>query len=322
MKTKGNTFLILLFISLILAAAAGCESGQPAAGGSAPADANAATRVYTDATGREVEIPVNPQRVVTTQYLDAMLALGIKPLGAPSHVLDNNYLGELQEGVVDLGSPFQIEKVLELEPDLILSANPEEVEQLSKIAPTVVVPWMYGDVFAQFKEIAKVLNREQEAEQWMARLEAKAAEGRTQLAGAIGQDEVVTIFMAYGKDVLRIYGGRNVGHTIYRSLQLTPPPFIQEKLKQDPDFKEFVFEQISMEKIPEYAGDRIIMLVYDQAAKDAGGMFHQIEQSPIWKNLDAVKNNRVYYVDVDPWFAYSPIAIEQSLEQAIDLLSK
>ncbi|MDQ0493269.1 ABC transporter substrate-binding protein [Paenibacillus brasilensis] len=51
-----------------------------------------AMREYTDAAGNKMSIPVNPQRVVTTQYLDAMLALGVKPVGVGSHLLEGEYL--------------------------------------------------------------------------------------------------------------------------------------------------------------------------------------------------------------------------------------
>ncbi|WP_025027582.1 ABC transporter substrate-binding protein [Caldalkalibacillus mannanilyticus] len=281
-----------------------------------------ATRTFIDVTGREIEIPVEPKRIVTTQYLDALLALGVKPVGVPSHVLDNKYLGTLQENVADLGHPFSLEKIIELEPDLIIAANQEEVEQLSKVAPTVVVPWMHGDVFTQLFEIARVIDKEKEAKEWIATQDAKASEGREKIRGKIGEDEVVSIFMVWGKDTLRIYGGRNIGHMFYRALQLTPPPFIQERLNNDPDFKEFVFENISMEMLPEFAGDRIIMLVYGQEARDEGGMLYQLEHSSLWKNLDAVKNNKVYYVEEDPWFIYSPIAIDKSLDEAIKLFAQ
>lgn len=285
-------------------------------------DTSASTRIYKDVTGSEVEIPVNPKRVVTTQYLDAMLALGVKPIGAPSHVLDNNYLGELQDGVEDIGSPFSIEKVLELAPDLIISADPEEVEQLSKIAPTVVIPWMYGDVFTQLKEVANVLGKTKEADDWIAKLDDKATEGREKIAGQIGEDEVVSIFMTFEKDTLRLYGARNVGHVLYRSLQLTPPPYIQEQLANDPGYEKFVYEDISMEKLPDYAGNKIVMLTFGEETKEEGGMFSQMEQSSLWKSLDAVKDDQVYYIDENPWFTYAPIAIEKSLDKAIELFSE
>ena len=280
------------------------------------------TRVYSDVTGREVEIPVNPKRVVTTQYLDAMITLGVKPVGVPSHVLGREYFTDETEGVRDLGYPYSIEKIVELTPDLIITAEPEEVEQLSMIAPTVVVPWMYGDFLTQLEEVASILGKDKEAEEWTNRFDAKVESVKEELSDVIKEDETVSIFMAAGNDNLRIYGGRNIGHIFYRSLELTPPPYIQERIDEDPEFQEFVFDDISMEMLPEYAGDHIVMLVYDQEARDEGGMFNQIEQSQLWQNLDAVKNDQVYYVNDEPWFVYTSLAIEKSLEEITDVLNK
>ncbi|WP_306985952.1 ABC transporter substrate-binding protein [Alkalicoccobacillus murimartini] len=279
-------------------------------------------RTYTDVTGREVEIPVHPERVVTTQYVDAMITLGVEPIGAPSHVLDREYLSGITDDVEDLGFPFSVEKVVELAPDLIITADPEEVEQLSMIAPTVVVPWMYGDFFTQLEEVASILGKEKEAEKWAAEFEDKLSEVKEEVAGVFGEDETVSIFMAAGNDNLRLYGGRNIGHIFYRSLELTPPPYIQERIEEDPEFQEFVFDDVSMEMLPEYAGDHIVMLVYDQEARDEGGMYSQIEQSPLWQNLDAVKNDQVYYVNEEPWFVYTSLAIEKSLEEVSEIVVK
>lgn len=279
------------------------------------------TRIYTDSTGVEVEIPQQPERVVTTYYLDAMLALGQKPIGVASHVLDNEYLKEQQEGVIDIGHPVNVEKVLELNPDLIITSSPDEVQQLSKIAPTVVIDFSALDVYGQLIEVGKVLNREEEAENWIADYEQKAQEVQNQLEGVIEPDETVSIFMTY-KDILRVYGGRNIGHIFYRSLDLTPPPYVQEKIEDDPEFVEFNTEEISIEKLPELAGDHIVILNYGPETTEEGGMFHDIERSALWQNLDAVQSENLYVIQEDPWFIYSPLASEKSLELVVDLLTK
>ncbi|WP_031461556.1 ABC transporter substrate-binding protein [Paenibacillus polymyxa] len=280
-----------------------------------------ATREYVDATGKKISIPANPQRVVTTQYLDAMLALGVKPVGAASHVLEGDYLKGKIDGIADIGNPTNVEKVLELQPDLIIATedtSPEVREQLEKIAPTVAVSFGDGDVFKQLRDVAAVLGKDKEADQWIASFDKKAEEGRKKLAGKFKKDETITIYMTYGKDVLRVYGARNVGHVIYRSLELNPPEYIRQKLAKDPKYN-FVYDSISMEKLPELSGDRIIMLVYDEATKD--GMLKEIEQSALWRNLPAVKNYKVYFIKADPWFTYSPLAIDQSLDEAVNMFS-
>ncbi|KZE72585.1 Fe3+-hydroxamate ABC transporter substrate-binding protein [Paenibacillus jamilae] len=322
----GITLGLVSFLMLVLAACGSTvsnnqtneKSGTDTLNGQSQA---VAMREYVDATGQKINIPANPQRVVTTQYLDAMLAIGVKPVGAASHVLEGDYLKGKIDGIADIGNPTNVEKVLELQPDLIIATEdttPEVKEQLEKIAPTVSVSFGGGDVFKQLQDVAAVLGKDKEAEQWIANFNKKAEESRKKLAGKFKKDETVTIYMTYGKDVLRVYGARNVGHVIYRSLKLNPPEYIRQKLAKDPKYN-FVYDSISMEKLPELSGDRIIMLVYDEATTD--GMLKEIEQSALWRNLPAVKNHKVYFIKADPWFTYSPLAIDQSLDEAIKMFA-
>ncbi|MEB4783220.1 ABC transporter substrate-binding protein [Paenibacillus polymyxa] len=323
---RGIMLGFAVFLMVVLAACGNApssnqtndKSGTDALNGQSK---SVATREYVDATGKKISIPANPQRVVTTQYLDAMLALGVKPVGAASHVLEGDYLKGKIDGIADIGNPTNVEKVLELQPDLIIATedtSPEAREQLEKIAPTVAVSFGDGDVFKQLRDVAAVLGKDKEADQWIASFDKKAEEGRKKMAGKFKKDETITIYMTYGKDVLRVYGARNVGHVIYRSLELNPPEYIRQKLAKDPKYN-FVYDSISMEKLPELSGDRIIMLVYDEATKD--GMLKEIEQSALWRNLPAVKNHKVYFIKADPWFTYSPLAIDQSLDEAVNMFS-
>ncbi|MGW9530926.1 ABC transporter substrate-binding protein [Paenibacillus terrae] len=322
----GITLCLVVLLTVVLGACENADTrnqtnGKTSTNDSSGQSKTVAMREYTDAAGNKINIPVNPQRVVTTQYLDAILALGVKPVGAASHLLEGEYLKGKIDGIADIGNPTNVEKVLKLQPDLIITTEdttPEVKEQLEKIAPTVVVSFGAGDVFKQFRDVAAVLGKDQEAERWIANLDKKAAEGRKKLAGKFKKDETITIYMTYGKDVLRVYGARNVGHVIYRSLELNPPEYIRQKLAKDPNFN-FVYDSISMEKLPELSGDRIIMLVYDEETKD--GILKEIEQSALWKNLPAVKNHKVYFIKADPWFTYSPLAIDKSLDEAVNMLS-
>ena len=84
-------------------------------------------RTITDAMGREVSIPVDPQRIVVMSEidLDSLLALGITPVGAPNGRGQQTlptYMLPMIEGkttaIGGLGEP-NLETVLNLEPDLI-----------------------------------------------------------------------------------------------------------------------------------------------------------------------------------------------------------
>ncbi|MDQ0493268.1 iron chelate uptake ABC transporter family permease subunit [Paenibacillus brasilensis] len=97
--------------------------------------------------------------------------------------------------------------MLELQPDLIIATEdttPEVKEQLEKIAPTVVVSFGNGDVFKQLRDVAAVLGKDKEAEQWIASLDKKAEEGRKKLAGKFKKNETVTIYMTNVMNVLNL----------------------------------------------------------------------------------------------------------------------
>lgn len=298
--------------------AAETASPSPSPSSSASVEASPSapeTRLFTDSTGTISEIPLHPQRIATTQFVDAMLALGVKPVGAGSWTLGAEYQQGLTDGIAELGNPVSAESLLEVEPDLIIVAEgeaPEVMEKYRKVAPTVTIPFG-GDVYRQVRNMGKLLNKEAEAEAWIADLEAKGMAAREQVKGIIGEDEIVTLYWIYGKDTLAIMGARNMGHTIYRLLGLTPPPFIQEKLAADPNFTDFVRDDVSLEMLPEYSGDHLIVNIFDEESRN--GMFRHLQDSALWKNLPAVKNGKVYYVNADPWFSYSPLAIAKQLEQ-------
>lgn len=58
-----------------------------------------------------------------------------------------------------------IEKVLSLEPDLIITGNKEMYEQLSKIAPTIYIEYE-ENIPKLIKEFGIILNRENLAQEW------------------------------------------------------------------------------------------------------------------------------------------------------------
>lgn len=282
------------------------------------------THTVTDLIGREVEIPIGPKRVVTDFYVDMLLALGIEPVGALDYALEPDYIQSKVQGIEKIGFPVNMEKVLELQPDVIVTFNLTDgnLEKFEKIAPTIALPWLSGDLYQTLRELGKLINKEQVAEDWIVSIEQKAEQARQDIQGIIGEDETVSIVVTFGKANPRIYGGRELGHIFYRLLDLKPTPFIVEKMKEDPTYSTFVAEEISLEVLPDFAGDWIIVMDYTGGNNDDGVMLDQIQTSVIWKNLDAVKNDRVIYVPQDPFFSYAPLAIEQSLEQAVQLIKE
>ena len=117
--------------------------------------APAAARDITHAMGIS-DVPDAPLRVavLTNEGTEALLALGVKPIGAVESWKGNpwyDYLMPQMEGVTLLGAEGEpnLELIATLEPDLILGSKVRQekvYDQLSAIAPTVMTetlgaPW-------------------------------------------------------------------------------------------------------------------------------------------------------------------------------------
>ncbi|MBP1992501.1 AraC family transcriptional regulator [Paenibacillus eucommiae] len=330
------TALVVLCLSLLISA---CQAGNnnvssentasPAASAANPASAAAnkdaesasETRMYKHKYG-ETEIPTNPKRVVTAYHLGHMLALGVRPLGAATYILQYSENTMDTTGVADLGAPLSLEAIAALEPDLIIliEAYLEPsggYEGFKKIAPTVVVE-ANQDPVKDIRLIGDLLNKQEEAEQWVTQFENKIAQTKEQVQQVFGPDETFTILNVRSEKARMIYRDRNMGGNILYSYWGLKP---QEKVLQDVINgidDESSYLDISEEAIPEYVGDHII-LAADSNAQDA---VDKLMASGLWKNLDAVKNNHVYRIDFDQFLFNDPIFAMKQVDVLADVLTK
>ncbi len=320
-------FLILLAVALTAcggnqaASSEGAATNAPSAAPTATAEQKPAERTVKTVNG-DVVIPAEPQRIVATYYAGELSALGIKPVGTVKRLLGelNPNLASYLEGVAEIGDfPPNLEAIAALNPDLIIATDFDSIEyaDYAKIAPTIVVPWTDENVFERLQTLGAIFGKEAEAAAFIEQSEARAEQAREAVKGHIGEDETVAVFKVSGK-ALRIHGGRDIGHALYNGLKLTPPESIKEQMEQNPTFNST--QDISLEDLPTYAADRIFLVVPGDDA-DSAAYFKELESLAIWKELDAVKNNKVYKVPSDVWFTYDPISINVTLDEAVKLLT-
>ncbi|WP_378107689.1 AraC family transcriptional regulator [Cohnella cellulosilytica] len=322
--------VMLLCVALLLGA---CQTASTNGGSQTPANSisgptaaengsaqtqngsvvNGTETVTYAAVNGEVQIPKNPQRIVAVAgaYVGHLLALGIQPVGAGGEAFDNNYInGQLGE-VENIGEDASLEKILELEPDLIIVWNePEYIANLSKIAPTVAID--YGTpVREQMREFGKMTGREAQAEAWIAAWDRKIDEYKPEITAALA-DKTVSVFDASSAKEVYAYGnlGR-AGDILYREFQLKAPPIIQKEAIDSGQG----WARLSLEMLPEYAGDYIFISGWTGNA-DPEAVF----EGPIWDNLPAVKNNRVFRNDGRGFVYSDPLSLEAQLEFVVDSL--
>jgi iron complex transport system substrate-binding protein len=173
-----------------------------------------------------------PQRIVTVGAVeqDALLALGIVPLGVTEWFgtgLHENGIwpwararldelgGELPMVVGNTSTGIDVERVLALEPDLILglysALSAEQYAQLSKIAPTIAQPLAYGDWGVPWQELTRIIGqavgKSAEAEAVITKVEARFAAVQQAHPEFVGATAVVATpyqgIWVYGEDDLR-----------------------------------------------------------------------------------------------------------------------
>ncbi|MNO60356.1 Iron(3+)-hydroxamate-binding protein YxeB precursor [compost metagenome] len=335
-KTKLAVMTLFMCISFILGACGGTANNgvnTPAAsdtnkGSNTGAESNTtetapATRIVSTLKG-DVEIPAEPKRVASDQYMGHLLKLGIVPVGVRSFMLTESWIDQagISEdtlaGIEDLGGfPMNLEKLTYLEPDLIIGSIEDNIESYEKIAPTVFVPYWEGLSTAgpleKFRRISEIFGKEAEAEQWIAEYRSKVEEGKAKIAGIIKEGETVSIVQIANKAlyVLAADGGNYGSSTIYQMLQLPPT---EQALNMEEGF-----ENISLEVLPEYMGDHIF--VYGSKDESA----NEVLDSLIWKGLPAVQKGQVYYYGSfgdkgDEFVMEDPYSMELQLETIVNLL--
>jgi len=254
----------------------------------------------------EIEIPINPKRIVAEEYIATLIVLNVKPIGAPGLTLENYYLKDALKGVASIGTYGKpsTEKIIELKPDLIITGNGDNYEALSKIAPTVVIP--YGELKDAHEELTyfgQLLGKEQEAKEWLAQYDQKIADAKAQVDAIIPADASFSIIEDAGKK-LYVYGdnfGRG-GQPVYQALGRKPPAkFANEIMEKQ-------WAEISEEMLSEYAGDYIILTADTRTLED-------FKKDPIWSSLPAVKNNHLYIWPEERSWYYDPTAVLAQVEE-------
>ncbi|MBO8163567.1 MAG: iron-hydroxamate ABC transporter substrate-binding protein [Brevibacillus sp.] len=277
---------------------------------------NRDTIMYQAANG-EVQIPKNPERVVVIadSYVGYFLALGIKPVGATDHALSNPYFQGMTDGIESIGDGKSVEKILELQPDLIVTFSGfDNIDKLEKIAPTVAIEYGKLDYRQQLREFGKMTGREDKANAWIAEWDRKIAESKPKVLAAV-RDKTVSILHPYAKGIYAF--GHNYargGEIIYGEFQLKAPPLIQKEAIDSGQG----WASLSLERLPDYAGDYIFTSAWSGDDADPEVVYG----SSIWKGLPAVKNNRVFNQDPKAAYFNDPISLEKHLAFIVEKLTQ
>ncbi|MGG4143353.1 helix-turn-helix domain-containing protein [Paenibacillus algorifonticola] len=254
-------------------------------------------------------------------YTDHLFTLGLDICAAQVHrhlpIVTREL--ELPKHAVD---PWEIGRqiFLEVQPDLFICKDnvlAKALKHVNDVAPIVGIPWSTMDIYSHMHELAELTGRQEAARKWLDRHERKAEQIRRSLLRSFSIGTTATICVARQEE-LRIYGTRNIGHVLYRSLQLSPPAKIREKLAQHAPGTGFNWVSIQPEELAGYEADYLFLAFSDEAEHKL--LVELLKTNAVWRSFPAVKNDRVYFLDKTKWIVYAPYGIELQMEEARQLL--
>ena len=254
-----------------------------------------------------VEIPVNPQVIVSDYYLGEFLAVDVKPVIASPYSLSNPFLEGKTDGIEELNTvsaETSLEMIVAQEPDLIVTITEADYEKYAEIAPTVYIQDGKRSDEDLFRYIADLVGKGDEAEVYITDFNKRVMDVKEEIQGIVGE-RTVSIVEVWPQQIYTMgsHFARG-GSILYDMWELKAPEKVQTEMV-DADTS---YEVVSLEALPEYTGDFIL---YGTLA-DTDSSF--VDDSALWNSLDAVKEGRVLPYEQVAFMHRDPITLNAQLD--------
>jgi len=304
-------YIPILAALILLLSACGNSTNQPA-GNQAPNETSkpdttapsdkSGTITYQSESG-PVEVPADPKRVIVlSSYAGNVMSLGVNLVGVDSWSKMNPRFEDTLKDVQEV-SDESLEKIIELDPDLIIGLSSiKNIDKLKEIAPTVTYTYGKVDYLTQHLEIGKLLNKEKEATAWVDDFKQRAQKSGTNIKAKIGENATVSVIENFDKQIY-VFGdnwGRGT-EILYQEMKLGMPDKVKEMALKDG------YYALSLEVLPEYAGDYVIFSKNNETD-------NSFQLTDTYKNIPAVKNNRIFEANAKEFYFNDPITLDYQLE--------
>lgn len=291
-------------VMLLALAACGNEEEKGSSEGTAKEKSSNDTVIYTKSDGTEIEVPADPKRVVVlAAYTGDVIQLGVNIVGVDSWAADNPQFKEALKDAAVVSNE-DVEKIIELEPDLIIGFdNIENGDKLAEIAPTVLFTYGEYDYLQQHIEIGKALNKEEEAKSWVEDFKKRAAEAGTKIKEKIGEDATITVVENYDKQMY-VFGdawGRGT-EILYQAMGLKMPKVVEEAALEPG------YYAISQEVLGDYVGDYLLLSLVSE------GQDTSFLEKEWFKKIGAVQNGHLIQVDAKTFYFNDASSLEHQLK--------
>ncbi|MBW5471622.1 ABC transporter substrate-binding protein [Brevibacillus formosus] len=262
-----------------------------------------------DWTGHEVEIPLQPQRIIYIgETFNDLLALHVENIiGGNFTWMERTIYRDRVRHVQDIAFPVDYDHLTTMKPDLIIFANAEEdnYKQMSRIAPTLTFN-SFASLEERLHTLGDWLGKKNEAREWLRKYNTNATTMWNQLRSELVPGETASVFIHEHGGRLFVMGTSGLSSALYHPNGFSPVDKMQKVLQAG-----YGFIEIQVEDIHLYAGDRIFMLLSeDPESRQATAALLQSER---WHSLPAVQNGYVYFVEAEKWNCGAALTRERLL---------
>ncbi len=286
----------------ILFVLAGCGSTQ----NSSKENSDNSQKVSVQHELGKTKVPKNPKKVVVLElsFVDALQGLGMKPVGIADDnkkdMIEKLVGGKINYTSVGTRQQPNLEVISSLQPDLIIAdvqRHKAIYKELNEIAPTIELKSRestYEENIDSFKTIAKAVGKEKKAEQRLNEHEETISKLKNELKEESGQ----TILPAVVRDTsFQAHTSSSYDGEFLEKLGL------KNAVKNKEAYAEMNLEQLS-----DINPDILIL-----ANNEGKLVTDEWKTNPLWKNLKAVKNDKVFVVDRDLWTRFRGVISAEAI---------
>ena len=324
MNIKRAISLFTLVTFIVLLAACGNVSDSE---NSNQKNKNESKGVEVKHEGGTTTVKGEPKRVVALEYsfVDALVSLGIKPVGIADDGKKDNIIEPIKDKVGNyksVGSRKQpnLEVISELKPDLIIAdsnRHKSNYDQLSKIAPTILLPSLdsdYKENIEAFKTIAKALSKDKEANQRLKEHKEKIDKYKKEISM---NKELKVLPAVISQSGFLAHSDKSYVGQFLRELGFKEA-LTKQVADQLPEYLNAPYLNMNSEQLAEVNPERMFIMVHGE--KDPH--YTKMKNDPVWKDIDAVKHHRVHIVDRQTWSKFRGLISSEEIAKELAEISK
>lgn len=311
--------VVSLLLVLAMMLVVGCQGNntKPASAEPTPAVEDSKIR-FIESDGTELMFDKIPERIVVLSVATAeiMHKLGIPLVGMTS---TSRELSEGLRNLPEVGIPMRpdMEKIAELTPDLVImssnfkAANKDNFDKFG-IKTYFLDNQKYSDTQKSIELLAKAFGKEDKVDDILKPIKFR----EEAILNSIKDKEKPTVMVIFGTseafsmardnsfagEMVKILGANNVTDT----------------LKVSDDLASMI--PLSIEQVVELNPQVILRIAHGNPREVTKLYEKEFATNPIWKEIDAVKNNRVHDLSTELFFANPGLTAIDSLEELVKIL--